>query len=188
MQKRELWKVVVFGLITFGIYTLYWLYKTRQEMVSKGAKIPSILLIFVPFLAIIAVAILQFLVRAMAGDASGGVPDTNIVSRLMNIISILVGMAAIVAMIPLAIYWFYKYCKAVEFVTGGRTSFGFAFWLWLLLSLLSVGFVWPALIQDGFNKISGGGPGNQIADTPYPTTYPSSTPQPPATPPQNPVY
>lgn len=182
MQRREPWKVVLLGIITLGIYTLYWLYKTRLEMVAKGAKIPPFIIIFAPILGLIAVAILQFLVRmALAGDSSG-IPDENAGARIINIISLLVGMAAVIAIIPIAIYWFYKYCKGVEYVTNGNTTFSFAFWMWLVLSLFSVSFIWPAFIQDGFNKLAGGGPRNQVADTPYPTSSP------PPTPPQTPAY
>jgi hypothetical protein len=42
MKKRSLSKLFLLNLFTLGIYELFWLSETRQEMVSKyGVKIPS---------------------------------------------------------------------------------------------------------------------------------------------------
>jgi hypothetical protein len=154
MQKRELWKVVVFGLVKFGIYEIVWLYKTRNEMVAKGQKIPSFWLLFLPILLLIAVAVLQFIMHFILAGVTPDAPvqEARLGSQIVNIFSVVAGILAILAIIPISLYWTYKYCKAVETVTKGNTSVSFAFWLWLLLNIFSVGFIWPGLIQDSFNK------------------------------------
>ena len=48
MQQRSPIAVLLLPLVTFGIYSLYWLVKTKGEMVSKGADIPTAWLLIVP--------------------------------------------------------------------------------------------------------------------------------------------
>jgi len=48
IKKRNLALVVVFSIITAGIYLLYWVVKTKNEMRSLGASIPTAWLIIVP--------------------------------------------------------------------------------------------------------------------------------------------
>lgn len=152
MQKRELWKVIVFGIITIGIYDLVWLYKTRQEMVARGQKIPSFWLLFAPLVILLAVALMMFMSRFVLAGSSPEAGEGNAVIGLINALSVLLGVIALLVSIPITILWMYKYSQAVEAVTKGQTSLGFCFGLWLLLSFFSVSFIWPALIQDSFNK------------------------------------
>jgi len=46
--KRNIFLVYLFSVITFGIYYLYWLVSTKNEMNDKGTKIPPSWLIIVP--------------------------------------------------------------------------------------------------------------------------------------------
>jgi len=48
MQQRSFVAVLLLGFVTFGIYAIYWLVKTKEEMVSKGADIPTAWLIIIP--------------------------------------------------------------------------------------------------------------------------------------------
>jgi hypothetical protein len=48
MQKRNVVMVLVLSCITFFIYGLYWMVKTKNEMNSQGANIPTAWLIIVP--------------------------------------------------------------------------------------------------------------------------------------------
>ncbi|HSH18727.1 MAG TPA: DUF4234 domain-containing protein [Candidatus Saccharimonadales bacterium] len=154
MQKRELWKVIVFGIITLGIYDLVWIYKTRNEMVAKGQKIPSFWLLFAPLLGLVAVAILQFILRFVLAGATPDAPieEARVLSKVINIFSVLTGVVALLALLPVALYWFYTYCKAVEVVTKGKLALGLNYIMFLVLGLIGVGFLWPALVQDAFNK------------------------------------
>jgi hypothetical protein len=49
MSKRSIGAVIIFTLITFGIYRLYWFVSTKNEMVAQGAQIPTAWLLIVPF-------------------------------------------------------------------------------------------------------------------------------------------
>ena len=48
MKERSVAAVVILTCITFGIYGLVWLVKTKNEMVSQGADIPTAWLLIVP--------------------------------------------------------------------------------------------------------------------------------------------
>src|SRR5438045_7359861 len=52
MKQRNPIGTFVFPLITFGIYGIVWLVKTKNEMNAKGASIPTAWLIIVPLVNI----------------------------------------------------------------------------------------------------------------------------------------
>ena len=49
MQNRSPIGVIVLTLVTCGIYGLVWLVKTKGELVTRGADIPTAWLLIVPF-------------------------------------------------------------------------------------------------------------------------------------------
>ena len=48
MKKRSVGGVLILSLFTFGIYTLIWHVKTKNEMNASGADIPTAWLLIVP--------------------------------------------------------------------------------------------------------------------------------------------
>ena len=48
MKNRNPILVILLALITFGIYSLVWFVKTKNEMNTKGATIPTAWLIIIP--------------------------------------------------------------------------------------------------------------------------------------------
>ena len=48
MQKRSVAAVIILSIITLGIYTIVWFVKTKNEMNTAGAGIPSAWWIIVP--------------------------------------------------------------------------------------------------------------------------------------------
>ncbi|MBE7450265.1 MAG: DUF4234 domain-containing protein [Kofleriaceae bacterium] len=52
MTKRSVAMVIVLSIITFGIYAIVWMVKTKNEMNSQGANIPTAWLIIVPIVSI----------------------------------------------------------------------------------------------------------------------------------------
>jgi hypothetical protein len=137
------------SIITLGIYDVYWTFSTRNELVKKGYYIPSPWLIYTPLLGLIVVALLQLVAHFVLSTVQGGSSPAA-----LNIISVIIGVASVVGIIPMALYWAWKYCKAVESLTGGALSAGFNFAIWLILGLVGAWFVWPAIVQNYFNKIS----------------------------------
>ena len=49
MKKRNVFGVFFLPFITFGIYALVWYVKTKGEMNSKGAQVPTAWLLIIPF-------------------------------------------------------------------------------------------------------------------------------------------
>jgi hypothetical protein len=127
---------------------------TRKEMVQRGAKIPSMWVIFTPLLLVAAVLIADIILLSLVNHR--GFSDNPQPSGPLGAFSAALPIVSVIGflmLIPASIYWIYKYCKGVEFVTGGKTSFSYGFGLFLLTSLFSVNFVWPGIIQEGFNRI-----------------------------------
>ena len=52
MKKRNPIAVALLPFITFGIYAIVWMVKTKDEMVAKGAEIPTAWLIIIPLVNI----------------------------------------------------------------------------------------------------------------------------------------
>jgi hypothetical protein len=52
MKNRSPVAVLLLPLITFGIYGLVWLVKTKNEMNSSGAQIPTAWLVIIPLVNI----------------------------------------------------------------------------------------------------------------------------------------
>jgi hypothetical protein len=48
MTKRSVIAVVLLTVLTCGIYGLYWLLRTKDEMVARGAEIPTGWLLIIP--------------------------------------------------------------------------------------------------------------------------------------------
>jgi uncharacterized membrane protein len=74
--------------------------------------------------------------------------------QTVNIISVLIGVVAVIGVIPMYFYWTWHYCVAVEKVTKHEFTAGFNFALAILLALFSVGFLWPPIVQYQFNKLA----------------------------------
>ena len=52
MTKRSVIAVILLSIVTFGIYALVWMVKTKNEMNKLGADIPTAWLLIVPVVSI----------------------------------------------------------------------------------------------------------------------------------------
>ena len=52
LQRRDPIMVLIFSVITFGIYGIYWQVKTKLELNDSGANIPTAWLIIIPIISI----------------------------------------------------------------------------------------------------------------------------------------
>lgn len=48
--QRSIVQMIVLMLITFGIYTIYWLYVTKEELNKNRAEIPTFFFFFIPLI------------------------------------------------------------------------------------------------------------------------------------------
>jgi len=176
MQKRSLGQMILYSVITLGIYQIFWLYYTKREMVAKGYKIPPFKLLFLPLLALLAIIPLQFLSLMN----SAGNSDASGATILITVVSLFLGIIFLIAIIPITLYWYYKYCQAVALVTKDELTFATSYALFIVLSVLSVSFVWPFIVQESFNKVTDDG-FTPTVDPPYPTIPQSPLPPQPPT-------
>lgn len=171
MKRRSLGQMIVLTIVTLGIYQIFWLYNTKQEMNSLGQKVPPLTLLLAPYFATLAVVAAQFFVHFVLNTVQGGSGG----SAIVNLISVIIGVLVAIAIIPISIYWLVKYCQAVEVVTNRELNFGTSFILWFVLILFGFSYIWPFIVQNSFNKVAGGVP----PESPVGSVPPTS-PVPPA--------
>jgi hypothetical protein len=143
MKKRNIFAVLALSIITFGIYDIYWLYKTKKVLNEKtGIHTPSIWLLFGPMLVGFILVILAFVLNVATGNGNNGAHAAG------TAIIILLDLIAFVAIIPITFYWYFKFSKAVNEYTRGDLNTGVTF---LLLWLLH--FIGVMIVQDKFNDM-----------------------------------
>jgi hypothetical protein len=141
MKQRNVVAVIIFSIITLGIYDLFWLASTKKVLNERTrVHIPSLWLLFSSLLIFIA----AFIVEIIGQAASGGSAST-----VLNIVVILASIVGFLAVVIVPVWWFLKYSKAVGEYTNGEISTAVSF---LLLWLLR--FIGMAVIQDKFNDIA----------------------------------
>lgn len=168
MKKRS---PVVAAILSFIIpfYTLYWFYVTSKDMKGRGAKVPSLALLFGPYLGLIILLFLQLLTVGASGSGK----------RALNIIGLMLGMVCVLGLIIGIIIYFLRFSGAAEQVTNKKVSKFLAFILLFLIAPVGV-FV----IQEGLNSSVDTTPSTPtlMPQSPISPTFPD-TPLPPATPP-----
>lgn len=143
MKKRNPIAVAIFGLITFGIYGLYWLASTRKTLVqTTKLSVPSIWVLIVPFIVAVSLYAVAFIPLILSAPASEGSELPPSFMALFAAYGLAIFLMAIVQ-----IYWFFKYSRAVDAYTDKQMSTAISF---ILLYLLN--FIGMALIQDAFNN------------------------------------
>jgi len=50
VKQRDPIMVIVYTMLTCGLYYLYWLYETSKELTELGAELPTIWFIFIPII------------------------------------------------------------------------------------------------------------------------------------------
>lgn len=136
MKKRNLVAMFLLSIFTFGIYMLYWLGSTRNEMIArnKDLKTPSIIIVLVPLVA-------AFLMIILTGLFNGNGSLQIFTASLFYI--------SIIACICTFLYFIFQYSKAVDKTLKGRYDFIFLF----LMSFVNQ-VAWMLFIQYDFNKLS----------------------------------
>lgn len=84
VKHRNILLVYIYSIITFGIYAIYWMISTKDDINSLGAKIPTGWLIIIP------IANLYWIYRYCEGFSQYVKKDNN--TLLWFIVSILVGI------------------------------------------------------------------------------------------------
>jgi SNF family Na+-dependent transporter len=172
MKRRSLIAVFLLEIVTLGIYSFYWLYRTRLELIAKtNMHIPRLIIPFLPGVIFLISLTLQILLGL--SHASG------IVISLINTIT----FACIPVFVGLIIWWMWQYSKVVAVATQNTSSQAFTFWIWMLTVIASVNIIWFLVMQNKFNQLSA-----TVPEPAYPgaQTPPVTAPQPTDNPPHKP--
>lgn len=138
MKHRSLGKMFLWFVLSLGLYRLVWLAKTRNEMVSKGQSIPSIWLLFSPYIALLAV-IIWMIAATINAPSSSDAPIAPLIAFY----------AVLLALAPVTLLWFWPYSKAIERVTNEKVSFPLA----IIAFFVIPDGIDMLVVQDGFNKL-----------------------------------
>lgn len=156
MKKRHPAAVLLLPFATLGIYCIYWLYKTRQEILSKledKNAIPPLVVLLLPMLLVI----LLFAVGIFFnGDAqTADTQDDNLgAGGIISIALVLLFFIGGVVILPL--WWFWKYCKAAIQVTQEHgMDFAQLYILFVaVVWLCGILPIWMLITQLDYNKVA----------------------------------
>ena len=158
MKKRNPLGVVGLSLVTFGIYDIYWLAKTRKVLNEQTKiKVPTIWLLITPLVLIVIFSLIMFV---------------NVIANFGSTVGLIVIWVMWIAFTVISIVWFLKYSKAVDEYTNGKMSTVVSFLVLYLIHLIGV-----ALIQDAFNNIIDDRTAN-VSGQPVPVTLATSAQMP----------
>ncbi|MFC1690624.1 DUF4234 domain-containing protein [Nanoarchaeota archaeon] len=116
IKKRNPFLVFLFVFITFGFYGLYWWVSTTKELQRNTKSAPSLLFFFIPFLLIPVMTISGF----VAGILGISAQDIMIIPIGFSIIALFCSA-----------FFFWKYCKAINELTGFSSIVLFLLWFFM---------------------------------------------------------
>jgi hypothetical protein len=153
MKYRSLGKMLLLSIVTLTIYQIFWLYNTKKELVASGGHIPAFKWLLAPYIAMLLILIFGLVTLGLGSDAS-----SDSVNGLLWFVLIIPISVTVLIYYGVALWWFVHYCKAAEQVTKGEMSFKLSYVLAIVLSLINLGFIWPFIMQNSYNKVGQGIP------------------------------
>lgn len=149
MKRRHVLAVLGLSFVTLGIYVIYWLYKTRLELLpylEDKKYIPRVIVMFIPVFVTIGL-----LIPAVIFMADSWNPYTDEASVAGTTVFMTILFGGLIVTTVISFWWFYRYFRSVEAVTGGNNAM-LMYGLWIALSLIGIGPVWTLITQDDLNK------------------------------------
>lgn len=134
-QRNPLAATLLSALIPF--YTLYWLYVTGKIMQSKGAKVPSFVLLYGPILLLFALVFISMFTATTSGSAK----------QTGNIVVLLLTMVGVLGVVICSILYFWRFSDAAGQSSQGKVDKLVAFILFMIISPVAV-----YIIQDALNN------------------------------------
>lgn len=144
MKHIPIWKIIVFSIVTFGIYDIVWYILRQREMESAyGLKMPHWLWMIVPQ-AILACIIATLFILALILGYGQLLPALSLVFLFLV-------LPLVIAALGLALWWLIGFSRAAAKVVAGRVPTG-----WSLAIFLLVGNVAQIIaLQYYFNRYAG---------------------------------
>src|ERR1035438_10445047 len=132
MKNRNPILVLVFSIITFGIYYLYWLSSTKKVLnKNTQKKVPTIWLMIIPFLfsiaAVVAVFIISFhntsVTSSTLNPTTGYYSSTSTTTSTgTTVVILLIQAISRLTILPLTFYWTFKFSKSLDEYTNSELS------------------------------------------------------------------
>lgn len=158
MKHRSPIAVFFLSIITFGIYDLYWLVKTKSVLNQKTKyHTPTIWLLVLPVVVLVAAYIGLIAFASHSGSSTTttniyGTTTTSSTSTLKHPVEFFVSLGAIVvgwiAYLLISVFWLFRFSKAINQYTKGKMSTAVTFLILWVIHLIGV-----ALVQDTFNDM-----------------------------------
>ncbi len=158
MKNRSPITVFLLSIITLGIYDIYWLVVTKNELNKRTKQhVPTIWLLIFPLIPFIAGYIL-LIASGMYSQPStmNCIPQMyytcpqdapfNIINKNLLITGAIIILVSGVTFLITSLIWFLKFSKAINEFTKGKMSTAVTFLILWLIHLIGV-----ALIQDAIN-------------------------------------
>lgn len=208
MKRRHVLAVLGLSYVTLGVYTLYWLYRTRRDLLPflpEKKEIPRLLILLLPWLVVAGLVLTMAIISATISTLSGDATSSENWLVAMSVIVVIIGF---VAGVVVGFWWFYRYFTALEKVVQGTDAM-LLYTLWIVLTWFGLGPIWILIVQGDINKFIDNGyrplkapivpayaamPTDQQAwqqpQPPYPYQQPMQPPAPqshPGYPPQQPA-
>jgi hypothetical protein len=147
MKRRDPAFVVVASLTTVGVYMLYWLYVTQSELADEGHTTPSVKALLYPLLALLAlIVVVAPIDLTVHSSIARHIVDLDLFPALV--------IACCLSEVAIGIWWVWRFCGAVAKYTKYHFAQASAFWLFVLLAIIGVGWVWPGVVQGYLNTRS----------------------------------
>ncbi len=164
MKKRSLGKMIVLFIVTFGIYRLYWLAKTRKELVKKTRlSIPSVWLLILPYILVVSACVV-LIFASISAESSREDRYISCLAQRPGLtltceheadeptgaesVSIVGMYGTMMLVLPFTGWWYWMYAQAFEKATKGKMSFPIGM---LILVAVPDGFD-MLIMQDTLNK------------------------------------
>jgi hypothetical protein len=145
MKRRSPAAVLLLPIATLGLYCLYWLYRTRKEVVARNGdpnSIPPVFVLFAPCILFLALIFFGFAFAWADGS-------NQAFSFVVGMLTVLVGLGAMVAM-PL--WWFWRFCSAITELAKGM-DLAQLYVLYIVISwVVGLPMVWMLIAQIELNK------------------------------------
>ncbi|MEI9914335.1 MAG: DUF4234 domain-containing protein [Candidatus Saccharibacteria bacterium] len=149
MKQRNPLAVFALSIVTLGIYDIYWLVVTKNELNQKTRQhVPSIWLLIAPSLVLIFGYILLIVSAVVSRNNVAYGSNSGEGLTIFASIFLILGW---IAVLFIGLYWFFKFSKAINEYTSGKMSTAVTFLILYLIHLIGV-----ALIQDTFNDMIDG--------------------------------
>jgi hypothetical protein len=150
VKKRHVLAVLALSYLTLGIYVIYWLYRTRKDLLQFTADkqaIPKVITMFIPVFVLVGLVILLGVsagIMSINGESSTAMAALSVVATIAII-------GAVVAIFVVSFWWFYRYFQTIEQVVQGNEAMLF-YTMWIALTLFGIGPVWVLIVQSDLNK------------------------------------